>query len=126
MIDNNAVQLMLPLIHTLAVDQRADLADLASGLWAYRASCRDDRPDDWHPDPDIPGSAAAAARAVRVCHGCPVARACLAAALVADEQGIWGGTTADQRTDLLQLLGTGVNVEAVLSIATDRPRTAAA
>lgn len=54
-----------------------------------------------------------------------MARACLAAALVGDEHGIWGGTTEAQRTSMLDLLATGVRVEAVLSIATDRPRLAA-
>ncbi|WP_217428075.1 WhiB family transcriptional regulator [Microlunatus speluncae] len=120
-----AVQLMLPLGHTLTTDQRTDLTRLASGLQADRAACRDGNPDDWHPDPDDPDSAAKAARAARTCAGCPVARACLSAALVADEQGIWGGTTEGQRADLLDLIGTGVRVEAVLSIATDRPRLAA-
>lgn len=122
---NDAVQLMLPLVHTLAVDQRADLATLASGLWADRAACRDGNPDDWQPDPDDPDSASTAARAALVCQGCPVARACLSAALIGDEPGIWGGTTEDQRADFLELLGRGVGVGAVLSIATDRPGLAA-
>ena len=125
MINSEPVQLMLPLVQAPTDNQRAILAAIASGLWADRASCRDGRADDWHPDPDAPDGAAAAARAVQVCQGCPVARACLAAALVADEQGIWGGTTEAQRADLLAVLGTGVRVEAVLSIATDRPRLAA-
>ena len=119
------VQLMLPLIQAPTNNQHAILTATAAGLRADRAACRDSRADDWHPDPDDLDSAATAARAVQVCQRCPVARACLAAALVGDEHGIWAGTTEAQRASMLDLLATGVRVQTVLSIATDRPRLAA-
>jgi hypothetical protein len=33
----------------------------------------------------------------RICAGCPVRKSCLATAVLADEEGIWGGTRRGQR-----------------------------
>lgn len=58
-------------------------------------------------DPDLffPESAGAARwnnyKAKAVCGKCPVAETCLEEALAKGEWGIWGGTTKDERDDLL-------------------------
>jgi hypothetical protein len=41
----------------------------------------------------------AATRAMALCESCPVAGECRAAAIESGEQGVWGGTTAQQRRD---------------------------
>lgn len=44
-------------------------------------------------------------RAVDACAGCPFRRPCLAYALTHDVQGIWGGTTHNERRRLRQVHG---------------------
>jgi WhiB family redox-sensing transcriptional regulator len=66
--------------------------------WTADALCAQGHPDAWHPERDDPNGAANAAVARRVCHRCPVRTECLAHALLNDErEGIWGGTTPNQR-----------------------------
>ncbi|GAB3751958.1 WhiB family transcriptional regulator [Microlunatus parietis] len=100
------VQLPLPFLPGLLAHHRAVLVEVASGSWQRRAACRDGRPDDWFPEDEQDGSAAFEPR--RVCGGCPVARQCLSWALLADEQGIWGGTTGTERDAILADLGSGL------------------
>ena len=44
--------------------------------WWERAACSGHPTSDWYPGPE-PGEAAAAARALRICQGCPVRLDCL-------------------------------------------------
>lgn len=65
--------------------------------WRDEAACLDDpEPGDWFASPV--GDSERVARAVAVCHDCPVAMACLEFALDVDERwGVWGGFTALER-----------------------------
>lgn len=77
----------------------APLPDLT---WQLGASCRGKDPDLFH----APDGERAQERIVReakakaVCMGCPVASACLEYALEKREQGVWGGTSDEERTSL--------------------------
>jgi Transcription factor WhiB len=67
--------------------------------WAARGACRS------HPDPDLwfadGHSKARQRQAIAICRTCPARAACLAYALaVPGLDGIWAGTTANQRTGL--------------------------
>jgi WhiB family redox-sensing transcriptional regulator len=53
--------------------------------------------------PDMPNSRAVAAKAI--CKTCPVINDCLQHALENYEQGVWGGTTDNQRRHLRRSLG---------------------
>jgi WhiB family redox-sensing transcriptional regulator len=53
--------------------------------------------------PDMPNSRAVDAKAI--CKTCPVINECLQHALVSNEQGVWGGTTDNQRRHLRRSLG---------------------
>lgn len=68
--------------------------------WAARAACRDADPALFFPFTwdDHPSRSDDQARAQRICQTCPVQPACLAWALRTGEpDGIWGGTTPDER-----------------------------
>ena len=68
--------------------------------WWERAACSGHPTSDWYPGTE-PGEAAAAARALRICHGCPVRLDCLRYALDAPElHGIWGGVEERRRHKL--------------------------
>lgn len=68
----------------------------------YRARCGDD-PELFHPIGEGPAFAEQIARAKDVCRACPVRAACLAEALDNRElEGIWGGTVAGERRELLR------------------------
>lgn len=59
------------------------------------ALCRGQDPARWFPGP----GRAAAQEGKTVCRACPVRAECLDWAIQADERdGIWGGTTPDERT----------------------------
>lgn len=63
--------------------------------WRQLAACIDFEPDLWFPHP---GDTRTRERAVRICHSCPVWRACRTIADARDERyGIWGGETQKQR-----------------------------
>lgn len=91
-----------------------ELADLLAhdgpGRWVEQAACRDQGAD---PEPavrnrhyptateDSSRYREQTARALTVCAWCPVRADCLAHALAAGEdEGIWGGTTPDERRHL--------------------------
>lgn len=68
--------------------------------WQALAECRQYNPDDWYPPR---GDGGTAARAKRVCAGCPVITLCRDHALRTREpHGIWGGLTAAQRARILR------------------------
>ena len=69
--------------------------------WQHQAACRD------HPDPDAFYSTDDDQQAELIagyCERCPVRTECLVDALDrGDTEGIWGGTTPDQRRDITRL-----------------------
>lgn len=52
------------------------------------------------PDQNKPNTNAISTVAKAVCKGCPYLEECLAWALVNDEPGVWGGTTASERRSM--------------------------
>ena len=67
----------------------------------YRARCVDD-PELFYPIGEGHAFAEQIARAKGICGGCPVRAVCLAEALSHRElDGIWGGTTAAERRELM-------------------------
>jgi WhiB family redox-sensing transcriptional regulator len=74
-------------------------ADLPDEPWMEDGLCgRSPMPDAWFPGKDWrdPNTQAA----MQVCHRCPVHRPCLDYAMTHDVEGIWGGTTTQQRRQL--------------------------
>jgi WhiB family redox-sensing transcriptional regulator len=66
--------------------------------WREAAACSDRTDVDFFPVGDDIGDIA---RAKAVCAGCPVADECLAFAIQTNQpEGIWGGTTAQERVKL--------------------------
>ncbi len=65
-------------------------------LWHYDAACSEADPEIFFPL--AVGGTQTAAEARTWCHNCPVAAECLDYALRTGQQGIWGGTTEEQRT----------------------------
>jgi WhiB family redox-sensing transcriptional regulator len=67
----------------------------------YRARCGDD-PELFYPIGEGRAFAEQITRAKDICGGCPVRALCLAEALSHRElDGIWGGTTAAERRELM-------------------------
>ncbi|WP_461021547.1 WhiB family transcriptional regulator [Thalassiella azotivora] len=80
--------------------------------WAERAGCCATDPDAWFPE----SSANRVEPMVsRVCADCPVRSSCLAAAILNDEHGIWGGTRRGARLHARARLLNGDPVPEVLS-----------
>lgn len=74
------------------------MAEYVPGEWRAAGACVSRDPDLFFPI--SPGGAAASqvAQALRICAGCPVRRQCLEFALRTNEaEGIWGGTTPEER-----------------------------
>lgn len=70
------------------------------GRWVERAACRSAGVDRWFPDQEEIGRQAlsvAVAEARSVCARCPVQQPCLAYALEAGVEGVWGGMTERER-----------------------------
>lgn len=66
--------------------------------WMNDGLCAQTDPELFHPDAGGSGKPA-----VRICQSCPVINECLAYALEHDErEGIWGGTTGNQRRKIRQ------------------------
>jgi len=71
------------------------MTDFASHGWRTAGSCASADPELFFP---VAGNQKAAARACRICAGCPVRRQCLEFAVETGEtEGIWGGTTPAER-----------------------------
>ena len=76
----------------------------ARGNWRDNAACRDADPELFFP----PGTAGPALRQIgeakRICRACPAETKCLAWALDQEvTDGVWGGTTLDERRALRRL-----------------------
>jgi WhiB family redox-sensing transcriptional regulator len=71
--------------------------------WQRRASCRGTGTDLWFP---MAGETSEAARAV--CEACPVRSPCLEYAIASSKvlQGIWAGTTEEERVVLRKVLSS--------------------
>lgn len=77
----------------------AAMARYTAPGWRSGGDCLGMDPDFFFPAPQEP-----AVDAVAVCGGCQVRDACLAAALdAADYDGVWGGTTGDERRRMRQV-----------------------
>ncbi len=71
--------------------------------WGDDAACKDANPDNFFPDSYRGIDAFAVQAAKKVCARCPVADACLHAALERREtEGVWGGLDPDERRELLR------------------------
>ena len=77
----------------LTEDQRGELTRLVERRWQQQAACASADPVAWYPE----NRAVPPGQVFRICAACPVARSCLAVALLWDEDGIWAGTTPSQR-----------------------------
>ena len=76
--------------------------------WRARGRCLEHDPELF-----FPGTHEATDPALSVCTGCRVKGACLAAALdAADYDGVWGGTTPDERRAMRQVWPLEVAVRA--------------
>jgi len=101
----------------LSTENRDQLAELVSPGWWTDAPCAQADPDAWFPDVgDF-----ASRQVLAICRSCPLRRACLAAALLQDEYGIWAGTTARDRNAIHRLLEAGVSVATVVEFALASP-----
>jgi WhiB family redox-sensing transcriptional regulator len=73
--------------------------------WVVDALCASGEPEDWFPDTRRgPPTRATSKLARTLCHGCPVQRECFEYALTFGPtlEGVWGGTTAEERRALLK------------------------
>ncbi len=86
---------------------RALAAEPRPGWWVG-APCGSADPDAWFPD------AFAVEQVVRTCQECPLRRPCLAAGVLRNEHGIWGGTSRVQRSRARRQLADGQPVPVVL------------
>lgn len=78
----------------------------ASAGWMSQGACRREDPELFFPISD--GAAHLAAAAKVICQACSVRVSCLAFAVETRQDGIWGGTTSDERHAMRhQALGRG-------------------
>lgn len=91
---------------------RVGLRALVEHRWQDHAACATGDPESWFP---VNGSIPVV-EVSRICAACPVNRSCLAVAMLWDEDGIWAGTNAGQRTQGYRLLRLGVSAAAVVEL----------
>jgi WhiB family redox-sensing transcriptional regulator len=66
--------------------------------WRAASACLNADPDMFFPVAAGTAASKETARALRICQGCPVRQQCLDFAMQSGEKdGIWGGTTPEQR-----------------------------
>src|SRR5262245_35003916 len=106
----------LPLVSVLPNRTRRELARRIVPGWYTDAACagRAD-PDTFYPDDTA--TVRRLMDATDTCAFCPVARSCLSAALVRDEQGVWGRTSETDRACMVAELLNGPDLDAVLDKA---------
>lgn len=73
--------------------------------WRARAACRDEDPELFFPPSGAPANDPWVTEAKRVCAGCPVMTECLIYAIENRDQGVWGGTTDEERRRELKRRG---------------------
>jgi WhiB family transcriptional regulator, redox-sensing transcriptional regulator len=71
--------------------------------WRNYAACRNVDPDLFFPFGTAGASLAEIEEAKQVCRTCPVSAACLRWALDSGDDGVWGGTTENERRSRRQL-----------------------
>ena len=71
--------------------------------WRNYAACRDVDPDLFFPLGTSGASLLQIEEAKQICRTCPVCRPCLQWALDSGDDGVWGGTTEDERRTHRQL-----------------------
>ena len=71
--------------------------DAAGKDWRDYAACRDVDPELFFPLGTVGASLPQIEQAKRVCRVCPVSRPCLRWALDHGDDGVWGGTTEEER-----------------------------
>jgi hypothetical protein len=123
-------QLTLPLVPALSRKSRASLVQRIDVRWQDNANCSGYLDtDDFYPDDESAPIIRRTTNPKDICAFCPVVRSCLAAAIVADEQGVWGRTTEAERDTSRAELAHGTDVDKAMSVALDGPaalwRTAA-
>ena len=75
--------------------------------WRAEAACVGQPPDLWIPGVGA-GNSQASDEAVAICRSCPVATQCAEHALTQPEHyGIWGGTTQEERKNVLGMVRCG-------------------
>jgi WhiB family transcriptional regulator, redox-sensing transcriptional regulator len=80
----------------------------ARANWRAHAACRDADPELFFPIGTSGPGLRQIEEAKRLCRTCPVQHECLAWALDQEvTDGVWGGTTADQRRAIRSLAGNG-------------------
>ncbi|TWP36787.1 WhiB family transcriptional regulator [Leekyejoonella antrihumi] len=81
--------------------QRWDLRSPAD--WQEQAACRHENPELFFPISSSGPAEDQTAHAKSICAQCPVREICLQVALgYAEDEGIWGGMTAQERRELLR------------------------
>ncbi|GAA2817353.1 WhiB family transcriptional regulator [Kribbella solani] len=123
-------QLLLPLVPGLSRKSRASLVQRINVGWQDKAYCAGYLDtDDFYPDDETARDIRRTTDPKDMCAFCPVVQSCLAAAIVADEQGVWGRTTEAERDAIREKLAFGIDVDSALSVVLDGPaalwRTAA-
>src|SRR6266545_2599831 len=106
-------QLALPLVAAMSAKQRAEVGRHIGRDWRERAECLGRDTDEFYPEADVPRISDPKDR----CAFCPVARSCLASALLHDEEGVWGRTTEAERDELRDDITRGIPVAIVLDDA---------
>ncbi len=65
--------------------------------WMARGACRSEDPELFFPIAAVGPALAQVSSAKAVCGRCPVQASCLSYALITQQDGIWGGTTPEER-----------------------------
>jgi WhiB family transcriptional regulator, redox-sensing transcriptional regulator len=65
--------------------------------WMTRGACRDEDPEIFFPIAEQGPALAQVTAAKAVCRRCTVSTACLSFGLETSQDGIWGGTTREER-----------------------------
>jgi WhiB family transcriptional regulator, redox-sensing transcriptional regulator len=69
----------------------------ARASWMLRGACRGEDPELFFPRSPTGPSLARVNSAKAICRRCPVQPNCLSYALITQQDGIWGGTTREER-----------------------------
>lgn len=96
------------LVESLPVRVKRTLAAEVWPGWWVGAPCGSADPDAWFPE------VVAVEQVLRTCEACPLRRPCLAAGIVHNEYGVWGGTIRVQRSQARRDMAAGRPVPLVL------------
>ncbi len=83
----------------IASSATLQVSDATDHAWRNEAACLEEDPELFFPEGESERYQRQIDAALEVCATCPVIDECLSYALEADQRtGIWGGTTAEQRS----------------------------